>query len=153
MTCHGGELSPVRPWNGSPGTRIEVRHLFYNTPVRRKFLRTHHRARPRQRDGHAAGPGDIPALHLVLRHNGKLVYDVPASAGLLDRIGLFFGQEVARRALRARGRAGPGRADRLHRRPVLRARQRQAAVPVPQRPLDPRPQPRPRPAGSAIAAC
>src|SRR5947208_8186241 len=28
LTCHGGELSAVRPWNGSPGTRIEVRHLF-----------------------------------------------------------------------------------------------------------------------------
>src|SRR5438270_1003465 len=40
LTCHGGEVSPVGPWNGSPGTRIEVRHLFYNTPVRRKFLRT-----------------------------------------------------------------------------------------------------------------
>src|SRR5262245_57755505 len=37
LTCHGGELSPVKPWNGSPGTRIEVRHLFFNTPVRRKF--------------------------------------------------------------------------------------------------------------------
>src|SRR5437764_14283367 len=33
--CHGGQLSPVRVWNGAPGTRVEVRHLFYNTPVRR----------------------------------------------------------------------------------------------------------------------
>ena len=40
IACHGGELVPVRPWNGSPGTRIEVQHLFFNTPVRRKFLRT-----------------------------------------------------------------------------------------------------------------
>src|SRR3954466_1809998 len=37
VSCHGGQLSAVRPWNGSPGTRIEVRHLFFNTPVRRKF--------------------------------------------------------------------------------------------------------------------
>src|SRR5437762_5080433 len=23
LTCHGGQLAPVRPWNGSPGTRAE----------------------------------------------------------------------------------------------------------------------------------
>src|SRR5436853_4588253 len=27
VTCHGGQLSPAHAWNGSPGTRIEVRHL------------------------------------------------------------------------------------------------------------------------------
>src|SRR2546422_7792438 len=33
VACHGGQLSAVKPWNGSPGTRIEVRHLFFNVPV------------------------------------------------------------------------------------------------------------------------
>src|SRR5688572_21176312 len=40
VCCNGGELGPVHAWNGSPGTRIEVKHLFYNTPVRRKFLKS-----------------------------------------------------------------------------------------------------------------
>jgi DNA mismatch repair protein MutL len=94
ISCRGGELSDVRAWNGSPGTRIEVRHLFYNTPVRRKFLRT-----PGTEMGHIC---EIftrialakPGLHLTLRHNNKEVYEVSANTGLLDRIGLFFGPEV-----------------------------------------------------------
>src|SRR5437764_4537065 len=32
IACQGGTLTSVRPWNGTPGTRIEVRNLFYNTP-------------------------------------------------------------------------------------------------------------------------
>ncbi len=35
-----------------------------------------------------------PTLHIVLRHNGRLVLEVAGSAGLLDRIHLFFGNEV-----------------------------------------------------------
>jgi DNA mismatch repair protein MutL len=109
VTCHGGQLSDVRPWNGSPGTRIEVRHLFFNTPVRRKFLRT-----PATEMGHiseaftrlalanarstfeADAERGVRAmgLHLTLRHNGKIVHDVPTSATLLDRITTFFGPEV-----------------------------------------------------------
>src|SRR5438309_6097653 len=27
LLCDGGALGPVRPWNGAPGTRVEVRHL------------------------------------------------------------------------------------------------------------------------------
>jgi DNA mismatch repair protein MutL len=35
-----------------------------------------------------------PGLHLVLKHNGRLAHEVPADAGLLERIGAFFGQDV-----------------------------------------------------------
>jgi DNA mismatch repair protein MutL len=94
ITCHGGQLSAVVPWNGTPGTRIEVRHLFYNTPARRKFLKG-----AGTEMGHVSEAFTRLALaqlgvHLTLRHNGKLLYEVPASLGLLDRLGLFFGTEV-----------------------------------------------------------
>ncbi|HYH63497.1 MAG TPA: DNA mismatch repair endonuclease MutL, partial [Urbifossiella sp.] len=94
VRCDDGVLSAPRPWNGSPGTRIEVRHLFYNVPVRKKFLKS-----VATELGHVCETvtrlalGN-PGLHIVLRHNGKLVYEIPASAGLADRIGLFFGGEV-----------------------------------------------------------
>ncbi len=107
LRCDGGDLSPLRPWNGSPGTRIEVRHLFYNVPVRKKFLKS-----IATELGHVCETvtrlalGN-PTLHLVLRHNGKLVYEVPASAGLADRIGLFFGREVGE--LLYEIDSGPGR--------------------------------------------
>ncbi len=89
-----GELSPVRPWNGSPGTRLEVRHLFYNVPVRKKFLKSQ-----ATEFGHVCETVTRlalanPHLHLVLRHNGKLVYEIPATASLLDRIALFFTKNV-----------------------------------------------------------
>jgi DNA mismatch repair protein MutL len=94
ISCHGGVLSPVRAWNGAPGTRIEVRHLFFNTPVRRKFLRT-----TATELGHICEVVTrlalaYPTLHLTLRHQGKEVYEIPASAGLLDRLRLFFGAEL-----------------------------------------------------------
>ncbi|MCI0459944.1 MAG: DNA mismatch repair endonuclease MutL, partial [Gemmataceae bacterium] len=94
ITCHGGDLSIVRDWNGSPGTRIEVRHLFYNTPVRRKFLRTTSTEMGHLCEQFTRLALARPGLHLTLRHNGKSVYEVPASATLLDRLGLFFGPEV-----------------------------------------------------------
>jgi DNA mismatch repair protein MutL len=94
LRCDGGAFGPPKPWNGSPGTRIEVRHLFYNVPVRKKFLKS-----VATELGHACETVTRialanPALHLTLRHNGRLVYDIPASAGLLDRIALFFTGEV-----------------------------------------------------------
>jgi DNA mismatch repair protein MutL len=113
LTCHGGQLGRVVPWNGAPGTRVEVRHLFYNTPVRRKFLRS-----TATEIGHVteactrlalAHPcrRDVPGLHLVLRHNNKVVHEVAATATLLDRIGLFFGPEVQGQLYEVRAEAGP----------------------------------------------
>ncbi|MBM3978880.1 MAG: DNA mismatch repair endonuclease MutL [Planctomycetes bacterium] len=94
IKCDGGALAPVKPWNGAPGTRIEVRHLFYNVPVRKKFLKS-----VATELGHVCETVTRlalahPTLHLTLRHNGRLVYDIPASAGLLDRVALFFTGEV-----------------------------------------------------------
>ncbi len=107
IACNGGEVSEVRPWNGAVGTRIEARHLFFNTPVRKKFLKMHgtelgHVVEAVQRIALAH-----PTLHLVLRHNARLVLEVPASASLPDRIGLFFGNEVREKLYFVDAEQGP----------------------------------------------
>jgi DNA mismatch repair protein MutL len=113
VECKGSELSAVRPWNGAPGTRVEVRQLFFNTPVRRKFLRTASteighigEAVTRLALAHARC-GDKPGLRLVLRHNGRVVHDIPSSATLLDRVRHFFGPEIAARLYEIPHTGGP----------------------------------------------
>lgn len=91
-----GVPGPVRPCGGPAGTLIEVRDLFSSTPVRRKFLR-----QPSTEFGHVSEQFTKvalahPRLHLVLRHNDRPVYELPKADKLLDRIGLFFGSDLAR---------------------------------------------------------
>ena len=94
VRCENSSLSPVKPWGGAPGTRIEVRHLFSSIPARKAFLKS-----VATELGHVSEVVtrlalSNPAVHFVLRHNGKLVWELPASAGLRDRIALFFGGDI-----------------------------------------------------------
>lgn len=90
-----GAASPVAPCGCPPGTTIEVRNLFFNTPVRRKFLRA-----TQTEMGHIS---EIltrlalahPQVHFTLRHNNRQLHDLPPTDHLLDRIAAFFGRDLA----------------------------------------------------------
>jgi DNA mismatch repair protein MutL len=92
--CDGGDLVETRVWNGAVGTRIEVRHLFFNTPVRRKFLKGAATEMSHLSEVFLRLALSNLSVHFTLRHNNKLLYDLPSSFGLLDRISAFFGEDL-----------------------------------------------------------
>ena len=80
---------------GPIGTTVEVRDLFYNTPVRRKFLKS-----VSTEFGHVCEQFTRiaianPRLHAVLRHNERVVFELPPTDRLLDRLVLLYGSELA----------------------------------------------------------
>ncbi|MCA9028163.1 MAG: DNA mismatch repair endonuclease MutL [Planctomycetaceae bacterium] len=95
LNVDAGERSEPRPSGCPVGTQIEVRQLFLNTPVRRKFLKTQS-----TEFGHIAEQFTRvalahPQLHMRLRHNDKTVYDLPAAQGLGGRLEMFYGRQLA----------------------------------------------------------
>lgn len=90
----GGQLRDVAPCGCPPGTTVEVCNLFYNTPVRRKFLRT-----TQTEMGHASEAFTRialahPSIHFTLRHNERQLFDLPPTESWRERIVRFFGSEL-----------------------------------------------------------
>ncbi|WP_417393401.1 DNA mismatch repair endonuclease MutL [Gimesia sp.] len=77
------------------GTSIEVRQLFANTPVRRKFLKTTKTEFGHISEQFTRAALAHPRLYMVLRHNNKVIFDLPPSDNLLDRLRLFYGSNLA----------------------------------------------------------
>jgi len=95
LEASGGTYGDPQPCGCPAGTQIEIRQLFGNTPVRRKFLRTTATEFSHISEQFTRMALAHPRLHAVLRHNNKLVYELPASPDLRERVRLFFGRELS----------------------------------------------------------
>ncbi len=92
----GGEASEPRQAGCAPGTCIEVAELFYNTPVRRKFLKkddTEAAHIEHQLMLHALV---YPEVRFIFTKQGQTVFDTAATKDLRQRIADFMGRELAR---------------------------------------------------------
>jgi DNA mismatch repair protein MutL len=102
-----GTAGEVVPCGCAVGTAVEVHNLFFNTPVRRKFLRT-----PQTELGHVSEAVVRLALatvgvHFTLRHNERAVLDLPACGGLPERVAAIFGRELAEHLIWVERSDGP----------------------------------------------
>jgi DNA mismatch repair protein MutL len=91
----GGRLEEIAPCGSPPGTTVEVSGLFYNTPVRRKFLRTTQTEMGHVTEAFTRLALAHPQVHFTLRGGERTVHDLPADEPWLERIGRFFGAELA----------------------------------------------------------
>ncbi len=100
------EQGVVTPTSGAPGTTVDVQELYYNTPARRKFLKTE-----QTEFGHCA---DVvkrialarPDVTFTLTHNGKTV-DHWSATNLEKRSAQIMGDEFAVARLAVDQVAGP----------------------------------------------
>jgi DNA mismatch repair protein MutL len=95
IRCVDGGIVSEEPVAMSRGTRVEVRELFYNLPVRKKFLRspeTETRHIIRFLEACALAQRDV---FFRLLRDGGTVLSVPQSAGLRDRVSSVHGTQLA----------------------------------------------------------
>jgi len=106
VVVEGGRLLERGPVARARGTTIEVRDLFFNTPARRKFMRS-----PATESGHAAEAVTRlllahPSIGFTLRSGGRVVLASAAGAPLAERVALAVGREAARRLVEIGGSRG-----------------------------------------------
>ena len=95
VEASGSRVGEVRPCSGAAGTTVTVRDLFFNTPARRKFLRT-----ANTEAGHVAEQITRlalphPKVAFTLTHNGRAVHSLAACEGPQARVSDLLGADLA----------------------------------------------------------
>jgi len=99
----GGAITKIEEAAAAPGTQVEVRDLFFNTPARRKFLKTtttefSHISQVIQQASLA-----WPRMQFRLRHNGQDVFEYAAVSSYRDRVLQVYGTRFLDQTVEVRG--------------------------------------------------
>lgn len=90
LVMAGGKMQEVRDAGCPPGTQAEVRHLFFNVPARRKFLRSEQTESAHIRQTFMMYALANPTVGMKLKTDGRLTYNLPANATIEDRLDDLF---------------------------------------------------------------
>ena len=108
VSAEGGVEAPLMNAGCAPGSEICVSNLFFNTPVRRKFLKS-----DETEAGHVEHQVRLhalafPEVRFTYVRDGQQVFDVVATHDLRQRIADFVGRETAASLMRIRPTEAPG---------------------------------------------
>jgi DNA mismatch repair protein MutL len=100
LRVEGGKKEEIVAAAAAVGTTIEIRDIFFNTPARRKFLKS-----PATELSHICDVVNRmalahPSVHFRLQHDGRNVADYAAVKEAKDRLQQVLGRDVARGLVR-----------------------------------------------------
>lgn len=92
--CEGGEIKNISEIGHPVGTEIEVKNIFYNIPVKRKFLKTI-RSELRYALSHFLRLSlSHPSISFKFIHDGRILHEYVKTESPLVRIEAIFGKEI-----------------------------------------------------------
>ncbi|MBI5526656.1 MAG: DNA mismatch repair endonuclease MutL [Deltaproteobacteria bacterium] len=103
IVVEGSEVTDEGDAGAPVGTQITVRDLFFNTPVRRKFLRSPQTELSHVIDAVARVALGFPGVHFTLNSNGKVTLDCPPTDDPAERAVQVLGDEARGRLFTIRG--------------------------------------------------
>jgi DNA mismatch repair protein MutL len=106
---HGGRREAAREAGGPEGTCVEVRDLFFNTPARRRFLRTTATELGRALDVVQRLALANPGVGFVALHDGRRLFDVEPDMDLRARVRRTFGADLSDALVEVAGQDGTTR--------------------------------------------
>ena len=106
LEAEGEAQSAIKPEAVSAGTVVEVRDLYFNTPARRKFLKTDATEFAHCDEMFKRAALSRPDIGFTLQHNGRVSWHLRATQDFRTRIAAVAGEEFAQAAIAIDERAG-----------------------------------------------
>lgn len=103
----GGTVWDIQDYAGVPGTQVEIRNLFFNTPGRLKFLKTVSTEFSKISYIVQQAATIHPQIHFRLLHHNHKVLDYPAVSTFQDRVIQIYGATFLDRFLTLNQATGP----------------------------------------------
>jgi len=105
IRAEGGSAGEVEPAARAPGTTVAVAELYFNTPARRKFLKSEATEFGHCEEAFRRIALARPQLAFSLRHNGRALRHLRAQT-LAERVAALLGRELAEAAVPVQAAAG-----------------------------------------------
>jgi DNA mismatch repair protein MutL len=99
ILVNGGKIDTVRACGEAPGTLIEVKHLFYNLPARRKFLRTENTESSHVQHQLMLQAVGHPEVGFVFLRDQTVIFQLPPTQSLATRISDLRGDEIMKQVV------------------------------------------------------